>query len=85
MNLLELLGWIGATCFAICAFPQAYKSYKDGNSAGISWGLLSLWMVGELCMLAYISPKRDYPLILNYVGNIISVGIIIKYKILPRK
>lgn len=84
MNIVELFGWIGAVCFAICAFPQAYKSYLDGHSNGISWGLLSLWMVGEISMVIYILPKLDLPLLLNYTGNIIFVSIIIKYKIRPR-
>ena len=80
----EIFGWIGAVCFAICGIPQAYKSYKDGHSRGISNGLLTLWMIGEISMVIYILPKGDAPLLLNYFGNILSVGTIIYYKVKPR-
>ena len=78
---LELIGWIGSIAFAICGAPQAYRSYKDKHSDGVSWGLLNLWMVGELCTLAYVIPKGHWPLIFNYLGNIVFVSIILYYKI----
>lgn len=82
--MIEFFGWLGAFCFAICGIPQAYKSYKDGHSDGISSGLLTLWIVGEISMVIYIIPKMDAPLLLNYFGNILSVGTIIYFKVRPR-
>ena len=43
MDLALLLGWIGSLCLAICALPQAWQSFKEKNSNGISWGFLMLW------------------------------------------
>lgn len=80
----NIFGWIGSICFAICGAPQAYMSYKTGNSNGISWGLLILWMIGECSMIIYIVPKGDMPLLFNYTGNLLFVGTIIKYKLFPR-
>jgi len=81
---MQTLGWIGSIMLAICGLPQAYKSYKDKHSDGISWGFLFLWGFGELFTLAYIVPKFDYPLILNYSINLIFIGIIVKYKFSPK-
>jgi len=81
---MELLGWIGSLAFAICGLPQAILSYKQGHSAGISWGFISLWAIGEVLTLIYVFDKGHPPLIFNYVGNLIFVGIILRYKIWPR-
>jgi PQ loop repeat len=36
INLFEILGWLGSICLAICGVPQAWLSYKDKHSHGIS-------------------------------------------------
>lgn len=81
--MLELIGWIGAICFALCAVPQAWLSIKNGHSHGVAWGFLTLWMVGEICTIIYVLPKQHWPLLFNYVFNIIFVAIIIYYKLRP--
>ena len=37
-------------------------------------------MVGELLTFAYVLPKQDYPLLLNYGLNIACLVIVIRYK-----
>jgi uncharacterized protein with PQ loop repeat len=81
---MEPIGWIGSFCFAICGVPQAFKSYKDGHSDGISWSFLLLWLFGEIFTLIYVMPKGHLPLIFNYLGNMFLVAIILYYKISPR-
>ena len=44
-----------------------------------------MWFVGELCTFAYIIPKMDFPLLVNYSANIVFLVIIIYYKINPKK
>ena len=80
----DLVGWIGSLMLAVCAVPQAYKSYKEGHSEGLSWGLLTLWGAGELLTLAYVLPKMDLPLIVNYLTNILLIGVMVKYKLYPK-
>ena len=82
---MSAIGWLGSLCFALCAIPQAYKSYEEGNSNGVSWGLLILWLLGEILTLIYVIPKKDLPLIVNYLSNLFFLVIIIKYKIKPRR
>ena len=84
LTIAEILGWLGSICLAICGVPQAWMSYKDKHSHGISWAFLLLWAFGECFALAYVYDKLDMPLLLNYAVNIGIVGIILFYKIKPQ-
>jgi len=81
----ELFGWLGGIAFAVCGIPQSYKSYIDGNSNGLAFSFILLWLLGELFTIIYILPTGSLPLYFNYGGNLIFVLIILKYKIWPRK
>lgn len=85
--LIDLLGGFSAFCFMVCAFPQAYKSYKDGITIGISDSFLVLWFLGELGFIGYTLSKFgvDWPLLLNYLGNLIALLIIMRYRYFPRR
>lgn len=84
---IEIVGWIATIFFAISAAPQAIKSIIDGHSNGISLLTLLLWFFGEGLMLWYALVKypSDLILIINYIGNIILLSIIIKYRFYPRE
>jgi uncharacterized protein with PQ loop repeat len=82
---MEIIGWIGATAFTFCAVPQAYKSFKDGHSDGLSLYYLLLWLIGEIFTIIYVVPQGKLPLTMNYIGNLIVLIVILKYKFYPRK
>jgi uncharacterized protein with PQ loop repeat len=84
---IEILGWIASIVFALCGAPQAYKSYKDGHTRGLSFGLLIMWSIGEILMLTYVALKynTDYQLIINNILNLVILAIIWKYALWPRK
>ena len=75
----EFIGWVGAFLFAICAVPQAIKTFKTKKADDLSWLFLLFWLFGEILMFAYIIVDdvalniRHYPLYINYVFNIIMV------------
>lgn len=81
-KIFSIIGIIGAICFALSGLPQAIKSYKDGHSKGIATATVWLWLVGEGATLLYTYYKypNDYILLLNYLSNVILVGIVFKYK-----
>tara|TARA_R110000868_G_scaffold87240_1_gene244124 strand:+ start:130 stop:402 length:273 start_codon:yes stop_codon:yes gene_type:complete len=83
--MMELIGYIGSICLALCAIPQAWLSYKQGHSQGISIYFLLMWTLGELFTLVYVIPMLNAPLILNYSGNVLFLAVIWKYKLLPKK
>lgn len=84
MSIFEIMGWLGSICLAICGLPQAWQSFKDKHSHGISWGFVLLWAFGEIFALAYVYDKLDLPLLLNYSTNILILAVILYYKIKPK-
>lgn len=83
--LLEIIGWIGAMCLAMCGVPQALITLRDKNSEGNSWGMLLLWGFGEILAFFYVMDQLDLALALNYGVNILVVGIMLWYKMMPGK
>lgn len=87
--MLEVLGWFGAICFAICGLPQCIKIFKTKSATDISWLFLILWLIGEVLTTYYVlvtnikSNIYQYPLLINYAFNfLVLVGMIygkIKY------
>lgn len=73
----EVLGWIGASAFALCALPQAIKVYVDKDASGLSWLFLILWATGEVLTWTYViihnilNDLFQLPLHLNYFFNFI--------------
>ena len=65
--MIEVVGWVAGLLFAFCGLPQAIKSYKDGNSDGISYLFIYMWLVGEVLMQFYVISKHgfDMPLLVN--------------------
>ena len=82
---MEAIGYVGAFLLAFCSLPQMIYSVKEGNSDGISWAFLLMWLAGEVITLYYIWGDVRIPLLLNYSANIIFISVILKYKVLPRK
>lgn len=80
---MEVIGWVGGLMLAICGAPQAWVSYKQKHSEGISWSFIMLWLLGEIFTLAYIWPSSQWPLIFNYSSNIAFLLIITWYKAFP--
>lgn len=83
--LLDVLGWAGALLLAFCGMPQAIHSWRTGSSSGVTWGLISMWGLGEVLTMAYVFPKMDWPLLFNYSANILFISVIVYYKAWPRK
>lgn len=82
--MVELVGWVGSIAFTICAIPFAWDVYKRGSAEHITSLGLFLWVLGEVCTLTYVLYNKDYPLVLNYLGNLCSLIVIVRYKFKPR-
>jgi uncharacterized protein with PQ loop repeat len=81
---MDAIGWIGSGLFALCGLPQAVQSAREGHSHGLSWMFLLMWFFGEIFTMVYVWPKMDYPLLANYLTNMVFLVIILYYKIFPR-
>jgi uncharacterized protein with PQ loop repeat len=83
---IDIIGWIGAACFALCAIPQLITTLRLGHAEGVSGLFLALWFVGEVCMLYYVAVVSwDWILLANYIMNLACLVLIIRYKIYPRR
>lgn len=80
LTMIDVIAWIGAVSFSICAIPQAWECYKQKHARGLAWSFLILWLVGEGCFLVYSIYLADLPLMVNYVANGLALGIIMYYK-----
>ena len=75
----NFIGWVGSVLFALCALPQAVKTWKTKKADDLSLLFLIFWMLGELFTFAYIiiddiiSDITHFPLYLNYSFNIVLV------------
>lgn len=78
---LETIGYIGSILLALCAFPQAIQSYKDGHSRGINIYFLLMWTFGEIFTIIYVTPLMSIPLFINYGANLAFLSVIWRYKI----
>ena len=78
----EVIGIIGAICFAICGLPLAIQVVQQGHANGVSGIFLLLWLIGEIFTLFYVYNKHrvDLILILNYVLNLAFIAVIVYYK-----
>ena len=77
----DWIGWAGSILFAACAIPQAWQSWREGHSRGLSWSFLLLWLSGEVLTIAYVLPKLDWPLLFNYGANLACLLVILRYKV----
>ena len=82
---VQTFGWIYSLAFALSALPQAIKCHKQGHSEGVSEGMMMLWIIGEIAGLIYGFGLGELPIIFNCALNTIFVGIIIYYRLWPRK
>lgn len=84
--MIDLIGFFGATMFALCAAPQAAQCVKQGHAKGINHIFLSMWFMGEVAMLAYtlLAIGVNWPLILNYFLNLVFISVIVYYKMISR-
>lgn len=79
--MIELAGWLGSACFAVCGVPLAIKTLRDGHARGLSWGFLLLWLAGEVLCTVYAFGIGATPLLFNYAFNLVCLIIPVWYKI----
>ena len=78
LDFFESLGWFGNIILSIGVIPQVVQTYKTHNVESFNWTFLLMWAFGVFFTFIYIvngdlkSKKRQYPLWLNYIVNILA-------------
>ena len=83
-NKMELVAWIGSILLAVCAVPQAIKTFREKNADSLSSWTLAMWGAGELLLAIYTIDLQDWALAFNYTVNLISISVIVRYKFWPK-
>lgn len=85
MNLVELVGWLGAIFLAICSFPQTLRNIKQGTARNLSPLFIWFWFIGEILTLIYVLVGNfSWPLFFNYGLNLTFSVVLLKLYYFPR-
>lgn len=83
--MIHALGYIAMVFLITAAFPQAFKAVRDGHSRGVSGAFLIMLITGFSLMSLYlVLTKPVYPVLINYLSNIVMMGVVGYYKLFPR-
>lgn len=71
--MIDILGTVGALLLGGCCLPQTIKTIKTGQATDISWVFLSMWAIGEVCMILYVGLRDNVDMLLlaNYIINMV--------------
>lgn len=76
----EAIGWLGSLSLSFCGVPEVIKTVQEAQ-CGVGWGMLNMWLVGEILMLYYTWHLRNAPLRVNYLFNILCIAVMVVYKL----
>ena len=80
IHYMDLIGYVSGILLALCGLPEALRSIKN-KRCDIGWGLLLMWLGGELGLLIYELKTMDIPRLINYSCNILFISVMIWYKL----
>jgi uncharacterized protein with PQ loop repeat len=81
----ETFNWIGAFLLLICSVPQAYQSWKQGHSKGLSPLMLWFWLTGMASCLVFFLHAQIWPTTISYGFNLLVAGTITWFYYFPRE
>ena len=83
----EAFGSISVFLFIAASLFQAFKSFGDGHSRGISHASIWSLLIGYTGMIFYVADNIgwDFLLMTSYFGQLACWLLIAKYKYLERK
>jgi uncharacterized protein with PQ loop repeat len=77
---MSVVGWVGSLLLACCGLPELIRTLQD-KKCHVGWGMLIMWLSGELLTFVYVLPKMDLPLLANYSLNIAILLVLCYYKL----
>ena len=80
-----IASWCGTIILIIRGIPQAYKSWADGHSKGLSQSMLWLWFMGSSLIIPHLLLHQEGLLLSVYIANILCIIVMLKYFYFPRK
>ena len=86
MNIIPLLGILGALAFCFAAIPTAFATVRAGRSIGTPLSVITAILFGNILMYAYLFLQYGFNPILtfSYGIELLSWGVLLKFHIFPR-
>jgi len=87
-KIIQSLGWFGNILLSIGILPQVVLTWKTHDVSSFSWSFLLMWAIGVFLTFIYIlydnlrDKKFQYPLLLNYLVNILGTFYLVFAKFL---
>lgn len=84
----KFIGWFGNIILSIGVIPQVYQTFTTHDVDSFSWSFLLMWAFGVLFTFIYIIQdnymvkKYQWPLLLNYLVNILATFYLVFAKFL---
>ena len=75
-----MIGVIGSIAFAVSTLPEVYKAHKT-RRCGLTWGLVGLCTLGEICCIVEAFRTSQHWLLWNYIPNSLFLMYLIKIKL----
>jgi MtN3 and saliva related transmembrane protein len=72
MNMVEIIGSVGATCTTLAFVPQVLQIWKTRSAKDVSLPMYITFMVGIICWFTYGLMLNAWPII---VANIITFAL----------
>lgn len=74
--MIDLVGYIGSICFAICGIPPAVEAIRKGYCE-YPKSFLWLWFIGEIATTIYVIAIAKYILLINYIVNLLCLMVLL--------
>jgi hypothetical protein len=83
MSYIEVLASIGTVMAVMRGAPQAWRSWVQGHSGGLSKSMLWLWGIGSMLLIPYCYESAHLMLPI-YISNVLFVSVMLRYKYFKR-
>lgn len=85
----QIFGWLSTVCFILSPVFLALKIWQQGHCRYLAWIFIWPWAIGEVAAIVHTLINfgvilATWPIYINYLTNILALGIIIKYKVWER-
>jgi len=77
---MEHIGLIGNLLLTFCGVPELIRTIKT-KECHLSWGMTTMWFLGEVFCFFYGLDLQKPPLIINYTFNLTLSSFMMIYKI----
>lgn len=78
---VRLLGYLAAALTTASFFPQAIKTLRSGDTAGISLGMYVLFTTGIAAWALYGLLSRDGPVLVANLLTLLPAGVVLQRKL----